>query len=397
MPRYIIQSSVGTIIQNLKANILRLVAGDNVTLAAVRNDADDSISVTIAASSGSGTPSASVTDETTWGITPAAGASANYSRGDHTHGSPAAPGAGDVATDVIWDAAGDLAVGTGANTAARLPITVPGAAILEVLGVVNGETTASWKAVHDATAPSTQAFSDAASAGTALTAAHRDHKHAMPADPVTAHESAGDPHTGYQKESEKDAASGYVGLDASKIATFQNDINATHEFRVRNDDVTGSARVQMSLWSLVEKAVIGWVLSDLSMRIINRVAGSILFYTNNGGPRMTIDSTGNVSVATGTILTKPSGTAGIQLDPNAATGNFTGSLSPANLTAARRWTFPDADLTVGEAIVPDPNQQSYSPGSFTLLTEQYAILSRHLKLTTTQRATLQGTGTLRIV
>jgi hypothetical protein len=391
MPRFIIQTADGK--QIFKSNVLNVAYGGSVTLAAEQAVNGD-VTLTIAASAGAGTPSATVEDETTWGITPAAGASTNYSRGDHTHGSPTAPGAGDVATDVIWDAAGDLAVGTGANAAARLPITVPAANILEVLGVVNGETTATWKAAHDSTAPSTQAFGDSALAGTALTASHRDHKHAMPADPVTAHEGAADPHTGYQKESEKDAASGYVGLDASTIATFQKDTNATHEFRVRNDDVTGSARVQMSLWNAVEKAVIGWVLSDLSMRIINRVAGSILFYTNNGGPRMTIDSTGNVSVATGTILTKPSGTAGIQLDPNAATGNFTGSLSPANLTGNRRWTFPDRDLTVG--AVPDPNQQSYSPGSFTLSTEKYVILSRHLKLTTTQRATLQGTGTLRI-
>jgi hypothetical protein len=36
----------------------------------------------------------------------------------------------------------------------------------------------------------------------------------------------------------------------------------------------------------------------------------------------------------------------IQLDHNAATGLFSGSLSPANLTANRRWTFPDADLTI---------------------------------------------------
>ncbi len=34
-------------------------------------------------------------------------------------------GAGNVATDAIWDAAGDLAVGTGANTAARLAIGTP--------------------------------------------------------------------------------------------------------------------------------------------------------------------------------------------------------------------------------------------------------------------------------
>jgi len=48
---------------------------------------------------------------------------------------------------------------------------------------------------------------------------------------------------------------------------------------------------------------------------------------------------------TGTIRSK-SAAAGIQLDNNAATGNFTLSLSPANLTAGRRWTFPDANDTV---------------------------------------------------
>ncbi len=40
-------------------------------------------------------------------------------------------------------------------------------------------------AAFDATAPSTQAFGDAAAVGTAAVAARRDHKHAMPATPVT--------------------------------------------------------------------------------------------------------------------------------------------------------------------------------------------------------------------
>lgn len=35
-------------------------------------------------------------------------------------------GGGDVATDVIWDAAGDIAVGTGANTAAKLALGAAG-------------------------------------------------------------------------------------------------------------------------------------------------------------------------------------------------------------------------------------------------------------------------------
>jgi len=86
----------------------------------------------------------------------------------------------DVATDAIWDAAGDIVRGTGADTAGRLAITVPAANILNVLGVVNGETNVSWKSVHDATVATTQALGDAATAGTSLLSSHADHKHAMP-------------------------------------------------------------------------------------------------------------------------------------------------------------------------------------------------------------------------
>lgn len=114
------------------------------------------------------------------GTANAEGTSDDFARGSHVHAHEVAH----VAHDTIWDAAGDLVVGSGADTAAKLAITVPAANILEVLGVVNGETTASWKAVHDATAPVTQAFGDVAAAGTALTAAHRDHKHGMPATPA---------------------------------------------------------------------------------------------------------------------------------------------------------------------------------------------------------------------
>ena len=44
----------------------------------------------------------------------------------------------------------------------------------------------------------------------------------------------------------------------------------------------------------------------------------------------------------------------------------------------------------------DPFVGAYSPGSFTIATEKYAVLSRRLKLTTTQRLTVAGTGALRI-
>lgn len=46
-----------------------------------------------------------------------------------------------------------------------------------------------------------------------------------------------------------------------------------------------------------------------------------------------------------TIASKQAAAAGISLDHNSATGNFTLRLSPANVTANRRWSFPDRDDT----------------------------------------------------
>lgn len=70
--------------------------------------------------------------------------------------------------------------------------------------------------VMDGTAPSTQAFGDAAAAGSAAFAAKRDHKHAMPANPVTAHEGAGDPHPGYRLES-ADHSHATTGLQGGTV------------------------------------------------------------------------------------------------------------------------------------------------------------------------------------
>jgi hypothetical protein len=66
---------------------------------------------TISGSSGAVSPSGTVSSETTYGIVPAAGTSAKYSRGDHTHGSPPTPTVG---------ATLDSAVGTSANAYASI-------------------------------------------------------------------------------------------------------------------------------------------------------------------------------------------------------------------------------------------------------------------------------------
>lgn len=81
------------------------------------------------------------------------------------------------------------------------------------------------------TSPSTQAFGDTAAGGSATDAAKTDHKHAMPANPVTGHESTYDHskihsqntdtdldstfEATFEKVANKGAASGYASLSAA--------------------------------------------------------------------------------------------------------------------------------------------------------------------------------------
>lgn len=50
--------------------------------------------------------------------------------------------------------------------------------------------------------------------GVSKTFARQDHSHGTPVNPVDAHLTEADPHTQYQKESEKGAVNGYASLDA---------------------------------------------------------------------------------------------------------------------------------------------------------------------------------------
>jgi hypothetical protein len=84
---------------------------------------------------------------------------------------------GAVATDAIWDAKGDLAGGTGANTAARLTVGTDDTILMADSAQSTG---LKWAASQT---PSTQASGDAAAQGTADTYARGDHKHGMPTIP----------------------------------------------------------------------------------------------------------------------------------------------------------------------------------------------------------------------
>ena len=81
---------------------------------------------------GAGTPATSVTDETTYGITPAVGSSTNYARQDHTHGSPALP-AHSALSSLAWNDSGHT------GTANAIPVFGGGGAAAEV--AIGGEGT----------------------------------------------------------------------------------------------------------------------------------------------------------------------------------------------------------------------------------------------------------------
>lgn len=77
------------------------------------------------------------------------------------------------------------------NHGLLLQATAPAAGLTNVVAIENGETVYKNKALYDATSPTTQAFGDAATTGSATVAARRDHKHAMMSAPTTVSGSAG--------------------------------------------------------------------------------------------------------------------------------------------------------------------------------------------------------------
>ena len=68
-------------------------------------------------------------------------------------------------------------------------------------------------------------------------------------------------------------------------------------------------------------------------------------------------------------------------------------LVPASGGGTTNFLRADGTFAAPTAAAADP---AYSPGSFTVATETGRLIIRHMKLTTTQRATLAGTATLRL-
>lgn len=128
---------------------------------------------------GSGMTFGNVTAQTTFGASSGNGIGTDAARNDHTHGTPAAPTASSVGAVANAGGATSVMVDTFANrpafgTAGRLFVDTTN-------NLLYRDTGAAWQQIYDfAATPSTQAFGDAAAAGSAVTVARGDHKHAMP-------------------------------------------------------------------------------------------------------------------------------------------------------------------------------------------------------------------------
>lgn len=163
---------------------------------------------------GSGTPSNTVVTETTFGQASTAGAASAYSRGDHTHGTPAAPSVPSAAGTVVAETTfGQASTAGAAATFSRgdhthgtpASPTVPGPAATVVTETTFGQASAVGTGTTYArndhthgtpaspTVPSAAgtvvtetAFAQASAAGAAATFSRGDHTHGTPAAPTAA-------------------------------------------------------------------------------------------------------------------------------------------------------------------------------------------------------------------
>jgi hypothetical protein len=163
-----------------------------------------------------------------------------------THAGAADPHTGYVLESLL-DAKGDIIAASADNTPAKVTVGAN-----DTILMADSGQTAGVKWVAPATTPSTQAFGDAAAGGSSDDFTRGDHKHAMPANPVTAHEAASDPHTGYVREADAnwvDLTDGgdtslhsHAGGGAGDLVFIDtpNDvaINSTSDVTINTRDVT---------------------------------------------------------------------------------------------------------------------------------------------------------------
>lgn len=124
---------------------------------------------------GGGTPSGTVVTEQAFGQASTAGAAVTYSRGDHTHGTPAAPAAAPgPATTVVTETSFGQASAVGVGT------------LYSRNDHTHGTPAAPTVPTASATVVTEQTFAQASAVGAAATFSRGDHTHGTPAAPTAA-------------------------------------------------------------------------------------------------------------------------------------------------------------------------------------------------------------------
>ena len=237
--------------------------------------------------------------------------------------------------------------------------------------------------------PTTQAFGDAAAAGTGTNPpAADDHKHGMPANPVTAHEAAGDPHPGYLTAAEGNAAYEATGAVSTHAAAGDPHTG----YRLESADHT-HATTGLQGGTVAHSDLTGLTTGDPHTQYA--LDSDLTTHAGAADPHTgyRLESADHTHATTGLQggTVAHSALTGIGADDHHARQHSSTSTLDHTFPGGTT-TFLRADGTYAAptAAAADP---SYSPGSFTVVTETGRYIPK-LQMTTTQRATLEGTGRL---
>lgn len=283
-----------------------------------------------------------------------------------------------------YNAKGDLISASANDT----PSTVTVGANDTIL-MADSAAAAGLKWVAPAT-PSTQAFGDAAAEGTADTFTRGDHKHGIPADPVTAHAAAADPHTGYLKEADWNARGDLMSATADNTPAV---LTVGADDRILMADAAAATGLKWVAPATPSTQAFGDAAAEGTGDTFTRGDHK------HGMPAAPTSAPTTADYLVGTadaglsneivVGTTPGGELGNTWASPTVDASHSGSThaaaqAAAEATAAAALAAHVAATTLLEA--------SLDPGTVTVETEKFVVHRDHLKLSSTNRLTQEGTS-----